>query len=311
MTFRVLCLTAALSLLITGCDSGSSSGSDSDTLAVADTDGGTSPTDTTTPPGDGTNSTDTTQGPTGNDATVIGPGDGGTAGCVDACNQGQSGCDGNMTWTCDYDADGCLTQFQGTNCAALGQVCDPASGTCKTVDGGTPDKLLCPDILPCAVENCDPASADFQTCAQAALAVCAQQVESQNELTLFQTWQGCLQTNCAAATTDEAYLDCMRTFCLPSYADCYTGGTYGAGECGDIDGCAQSSCAPPITSACIRGCMSEATADAVVEYFDLTLCAQGACADSVTDAEFQACFQQAISAPVCAEPYMTCLGAEG
>ena len=148
-------------------------------------------------------------------------------------------------------------------------------------------------------------------CAQAALAVCAQQVESQNELTLFQTWQSCLQTNCAAATTDEAYLDCMRTFCLPSYADCYTGGTYGVGECGDIDGCAQSSCAPPITSACIRGCMSEATADAVVEYFDLTLCAQGACADSVTDAEFQACFQQAISAPVCAEPYMTCLGAEG
>lgn len=309
MTLRVLCITAALSLLITGCDSGSSngsSGSDTATTPQSDTGNGTAG-DTSGSESDVATSGDTSLA---DDGGGVGPDDAGTSACTDSCNQGQSGCDGNMTWTCDYDADGCLTQFQGTNCAALGQACDPASGTCKNLDGGTPDKLLCPDILPCAIENCDPSAPDFQTCAQAALAVCAQQVESQNELTLFQTWQTCLGDNCAAAQGDEAYIDCMRTFCLPSYADCYTGGTYGVGQCGEIDGCAQSSCAPPISSACIRGCMSDATSDAVISYFDLSLCAQAACADAAPGVDFQACFQQAIQSPVCGEPYLTCIGPE-
>jgi hypothetical protein len=310
MTLRVLCIIAALSLAITGCDSGSTSSSGGDTTAAPQSDAGTTNGgDAGSLGSDAAAAGDTASGVT-DGGTVVGPDDAGTAACQDACNQGQSGCDGNMTWTCDYNADGCLTQFQGTNCAALGQVCDPQTGTCKGPDGGTPDKLLCPDILPCALENCDPSATDFAACANAALQVCGQQADSPNEVTLFNTWQTCLQTNCAAAQTDADSVDCMRTFCLPSYADCYTGGSYGMSDCSSIDGCAQASCAPPITSACIRGCMSDATAEAVIDYFDLSLCAQGACTDATTDQEFQACFQQAIQSPVCGEPYLNCAGAE-
>ncbi len=311
MTLRVLCIAAAVALAVTGCDSGSSSSSsDNDTTTAPQTDAGSTASDTTSGSDVLADDAGNTTGADG--GSVVGN-DAGTTGCVDACNQGQSGCDGNMTWTCDFDADGCLTQFQGTNCAALGQVCDPASGTCKTAGGGTPEKLLCPDLLPCAFENCDmnASQEDIQACANAALQTCAQQVESQNELTLFQTWQGCLSQNCQAAQTDEAYIDCLRTFCLPSYAACYTGGTYGAGECADIDGCVQASCPPPGSTSCVRGCMSQTTEQDVIAYFDLSLCAQGACTTSQTDQELQACMQQAVQSPVCGEQYTTCLGAEG
>jgi hypothetical protein len=253
--------------------------------------------------------------PTGDGTVIVDPdttADGGT-GCDDECIQGQKGCDGNLTWSCDYDADGCLTMFQGNNCAALSQVCDPATGTCKSQDGTTPDKLLCPDILPCALDACsdiDPNvdQAGFQACAQAALTTCMQQAETQNETLLFQGWLTCLQTFCATVTTDADLAECQRTNCLAPTADCYSGGIYGGGVCSDIDACIQGSCAPPIATGCLRSCLNETAQDGVAAFFDLQLCTQGAC---MGQADQDACFQQVVNTPVCSEPFTTCLGDQG
>jgi len=66
----------------------------------------------------------------------------GTAACVDPCDgvsdcatQGTT-CNGSVVESCQPDADGCLV-LQTTDCAAMGEICDPGTGTATCRATGT------------------------------------------------------------------------------------------------------------------------------------------------------------------------------
>ena len=165
--------------------------------------------------------------------------------------------------------------------------------------GGT-----CPQMFSCAVE-CTSA-----TCTEG----CLDAADDADETRYITEYLACLDTNdCSFVTMfstpqeTRTAIECERTSCLLARATCHSGGVSGSGTCAVLAQCLRICDEADI--ACQRTCLSAASEQATLAYFDVTLCTQRECFDQPN---FQTCVQQATSSiGPCSVTYNACYGDTG
>ena len=242
--------------------------------------------------------------------------------CVPDCEGKTCGSDG-----CGGECGTCAATetCEGNSC--VGDTPPPApvcgDGTCNGTEscltctedcGACQDEksYYCFELNACLVEGCDPASPNFQTCAQGNMGSCQNAAVTPKDWSDWFAWQQCLAGCMGQTPTPEQEAQCLEYGCPAEVAECFSGGTYGELTCAELDTCMNQTCgmmAADQQSGCIRDCMSTGTEDAVSQQVAILFCASNACATETTAQGQQACLQAALQPDgACADPVSICMG---
>lgn len=205
-----------------------------------------------------------------------------------------------------------------------GETCETSaqceSGLCEQglcVSPGSLDQGagICPGILHC-LDGCTakPTADAVSACSQACFAAADSELEG---MLLADEINVCafVENSCVEPTatdSDEvrrALFSCRREHCLGHYGQCYSGGTFGRGDCAGIATCL-GACSPAGAPLCERACVAAATQAAADAWFDWTLCERSQCFSSTGAPPDDACATQAGSAEgACANAHAQCFPA--
>lgn len=162
------------------------------------------------------------------------------------------------------------------------------SGT-STDAGPVEPQGSCTDIITCVNTNeCADAA-----CLNACIALGSTAAQSQ-----IQALLGCIQTECADATTEEAAAECQIENCGAELSAC-TGQAVGVGDstCEDTFSCVLGC----TTEACASECVAQGTPAAQTQVAALTQCVATACTTATSEAQLLACAEEN-----CGEQYNAC-----